>query len=60
MLLWVEKAMLRVRDFLVDQRVFRHPDLPDRPLVSVVLPTFRRYLTGQLERAVDSVLQRWR
>ncbi|HVQ74698.1 MAG TPA: glycosyltransferase [Candidatus Binatia bacterium] len=48
--------MLRVADFLEDQQVFRSPDAPARPAVSVVLPTYRRCASGQLQRAIESVL----
>jgi len=48
--------MLRVRDFLEDQRVLRSPDAPASPAVSVVLPTYRRHASGQLQRAIESVL----
>src|SRR5216683_1163223 len=51
------KALIAVRDFLTDQQVFRAPDAPRSPAVSVVLPTYSRYRTGQLERAISSVLQ---
>ncbi|HEY2291012.1 MAG TPA: glycosyltransferase, partial [Thermoanaerobaculia bacterium] len=46
--------MLFARDFLADQRVFRSPKAPERPTVSVILPTWRR--AGLLRRAVGSVL----
>ena len=49
--------MIAVRDFLVDQQVFRAPDAPKTPTVSVVLPTHSRYRSGQLERAIRSVLR---
>ena len=48
--------MLRVKDFLTDQTVLRTTNAPTSPLVSVVLPTYRRYRTGQLRRALESVL----
>lgn len=48
--------MLFARDFLADQRVFRRPGAPERPSVSVVLPTYRRCAGGLLGRAVESVL----
>jgi glycosyltransferase involved in cell wall biosynthesis len=48
--------MLFARDFLADQRVFRRPGAPERPTVSVVLPTWRRHAGGLLARAVGSVL----
>ena len=48
--------MLFVRDFLTDQRVFRASGAPERPAVSVILPTWRRCAGGLLQRAVGSVL----
>src|SRR3954454_7497887 len=48
--------MLFARDFLADQRVFRAPGAPERPAVSVVLPTWRRRAGGLLQRAIASVL----
>jgi glycosyltransferase involved in cell wall biosynthesis len=48
--------MIRVRDFLLDQRVFRAERAPRNPAVSVVLPTYRQGRTGLLERAIASVL----
>jgi O-antigen biosynthesis protein len=48
--------MLFVRDFMTDQTVLRASDAPERPLVSVVLPTFCRGKNGMLERAIASVL----
>lgn len=48
--------MLLVKDFLIDQQVYRSPHAPQPPLVSVILPTYARYKTGQLQRAVESVL----
>src|SRR5438067_9759322 len=50
------QAMLFVRDFLEEIAVRRHEAAPVAPLVSVVLPTYRRYRNGMLRRAVDSVL----
>src|SRR5262249_8177775 len=49
--------LIRVRDFLTDQQVFRASSAPRRPTVSVILPTYSRARTGQLERAISSVLQ---
>lgn len=48
--------MLFVRDFLAGQRVLRAPGAPERPAVSVVLPTWRRCAGGLLRRAIESVL----
>ncbi|HEY4573952.1 MAG TPA: glycosyltransferase family 2 protein, partial [Thermoanaerobaculia bacterium] len=48
--------MLFVRDFLADQRIFRSPGAPERPVVSVILPTWRRREGGLLQRAIESVL----
>ncbi len=48
--------MLFVRDFLADQRVLRSPSGPESPVVSVILPTWRRHADGLLARAVGSVL----
>ena len=49
--------MLFVRDFLTDQQITRSDRAPQTPLVSVILPTYARYQTGQLQRAVESVLK---
>ncbi|HXJ84311.1 MAG TPA: glycosyltransferase [Candidatus Methylomirabilis sp.] len=49
--------MIRVRDYLLDQRVFRATSAPATPAVSVILPTYSRCKTGQLESAVSSVLR---
>lgn len=48
--------MLRAADFLGDQQLLRSPDAPSAPTVSVVLPTYRRCASGQLQRAIESVL----
>lgn len=48
--------MLFVKDFLADQQVFRSDRAPQTPLVSVILPTYARYKSGLLQRAVESVL----
>lgn len=48
--------MLRVRDFLSDQRVIRAAGAPTEPAVSVVLPTYSRLESGSLAKAVASVL----
>jgi len=48
--------MLFVRDFVTDQRVFRASKAPERPTVSVILPTWRRRAGGSLQRAIESVL----
>jgi glycosyltransferase involved in cell wall biosynthesis len=48
--------MIRVRDFLADQGILGTPGQPPSPLVSVVLPTYRRAKGGLLERAIRSVL----
>ena len=47
---------LRVSDYLVDQQVLRSRQAPPSPAVSVVLPTYRRRASGQLQRAIESVL----
>lgn len=49
--------VIRVADFLKDQKVHRSPSAPESPAVSVILPTFARYSSGTLARAVESVLQ---
>lgn len=49
-------TMLFVRDFLDDQTIRRHPAGPTAPIVSVILPTYRRCAGGYLERAINSVL----
>ena len=49
--------MLFVKDFLSDQQVYRSPDTPISPMVSVVLPTYARFQDGLLKRAIDSVLE---
>src|SRR5712692_2375829 len=46
--------MLRVSDFLVDQQIMREPSQTLAPLVSVIIPTYRR--VKLLERAINSVL----
>ncbi len=48
--------MLFARDFLADQTIFRVPGAPERPQFSIILPTYRRCQSGQLARAIDSVL----
>src|SRR2546423_3080286 len=48
--------MLRVKDYLVDQKVMRSSEAPESPIVSVILPAYARYASGRLKRAVDSVL----
>jgi len=48
--------VLHVKDFLTDQTVLRSTNAPSSPLVSVVLPTYRRCRSGQLRRALESVL----
>ena len=47
---------LRVADFLESQQVMRSAEAPSSPAVSVVLPTYRRRASGQLQRAIESVL----
>ena len=49
-------SRLRVSDFLEGQQVFRSREAPSSPAVSVVLPTYRRRASGQLQRAIESVL----
>jgi O-antigen biosynthesis protein len=51
------RVLISVRDFLGDQQVLRAPDGPRSPAVSVVLPTYNRGRTGQLESAIRSVLR---
>jgi O-antigen biosynthesis protein len=46
--------MLFVRDYLTDQKMYRTESSATAPMVSVVLPTFRR--RSSLERAMTSVL----
>ncbi len=48
--------MVYVRDYLGDQQVIRPERALAQPTVSVVLPTWRRYATGRLQRALDTVL----
>ncbi|MFY9552710.1 MAG: glycosyltransferase [Thermoanaerobaculia bacterium] len=48
--------MVHVRDYLADQTILRSERAPVHPAVSVALPTWRRYATGALSRALDSVL----
>ena len=48
--------MIYARDFLSDQIVLRSPASPAAPLVSVILPTYQRCVSGLLERAIRSVL----
>src|SRR5437660_7446313 len=48
--------MLRVQDYLKDQHVFRSDSAPLSPAVSVVLPTYARFASGRLARAITSVL----
>src|SRR2546426_1073796 len=50
------EKVLQVKDFLADQTVLRSSNAPVAPLVSIVLPTYRRYRSGQLQRALESVL----
>ena len=49
-------SRLRVIDFLEGQQVLRSREAPTSPVVSVVLPTYRRRASGQLQRAIESVL----
>ncbi|MBI1880072.1 MAG: glycosyltransferase, partial [Chloroflexi bacterium] len=49
--------MLYVRDFLTDQTIYRASNGPASPLVSVILPTYRRCQSDLLGRAIESVLQ---
>jgi glycosyltransferase involved in cell wall biosynthesis len=48
--------MLFAKDFLTDQKVLRSEESKINPLVSVILPTYCRGKTGQLERSLSSVL----
>lgn len=48
--------MLFVRDYLDDRVIHRHEHAPHDPVVSVIMPTFRRHRCGKLRRAVESVL----
>jgi O-antigen biosynthesis protein len=49
--------MLLAQDFLQDQTIRRMPQTPSAPCVSVILPTFNRCRSGQLARALHSVLE---
>jgi O-antigen biosynthesis protein len=46
-----------VSRFLQDQRVLRHPQNPQSPLVSVCMPTYRLRSGGTNQRAIESVLE---
>ena len=48
--------MIFVRDFLTDRIISRSASAPERPLVSVIMPTYCRAGNGMLERAINSVL----
>lgn len=48
--------MILIRDFLADQKILISPDANPSPTVSVVLPTYRRFKEGFLERSIKSVL----
>ncbi len=48
--------MIFVRDFLGDQQLFRAAGASAAPLVSVIMPTYRRCSDGRLQRAIASVL----
>jgi hypothetical protein len=48
--------MILIRDFLADQKILIPPDANPSPTVSVVLPTYRRFKEGFLERSIKSVL----
>jgi glycosyltransferase involved in cell wall biosynthesis len=48
--------MIKVKDLLKDQKVLKSASAPSSPAISVILPTYSRYKTGSLERAVNSVL----
>jgi O-antigen biosynthesis protein len=49
-------SRLRVIDFLEGQQVLRSREAPTAPAVSVILPTYRRRASGELQRAIESVL----
>ncbi|MFZ5791808.1 MAG: glycosyltransferase [Pseudomonadota bacterium] len=46
---------MRFGDFFKDLTIERRPDAPERPTVTVILPTYARG-HGPLQRAIDSVL----
>jgi glycosyltransferase involved in cell wall biosynthesis len=48
--------MILIRDFLADQKVLVSPSANASPTVSVVLPTYRRFKEGFLERSIKSIL----
>lgn len=45
-----------VSRFLEDQKILRHPQNPETPLVSVCMPTYRLRPGGTNQRAIESVL----
>jgi glycosyltransferase involved in cell wall biosynthesis len=49
--------VVHVRDYLSDQKVVRSEPASVNPAVSVALPTWCRYASGALGRALDSVLE---
>lgn len=48
--------MISIQDFLVDQQILISPSANPNPKVSIVLPTYRRFKEGFLERSIKSVL----
>lgn len=48
--------MLYVQDFLHDQKIISSLSAPSSPTVTIILPTFSRCKSGQLERSLNSVL----
>lgn len=48
--------MIKVKDITKGRKVLASPSAPPTPVVSVILPTYSRYKSGSLERAVKSVL----
>ena len=48
--------MIKVKDLLKDQNILKSASAPASPAISVILPTYSRFKTGSLERAVKSVL----
>src|SRR5215831_19327042 len=48
--------MIRVKDLLANQQILRAPTSSAAPLVSVILPTYRRAKGGHLTRAIRGVL----
>lgn len=49
--------MIKVSRYLEDQKIYRRPDAPEQPRVSVVLPSWRIRPGNPNRRAIDSVLR---